>query len=396
MSSSSPSPNLTLQRPAPQPRRWPASLRRGLIALFALLCLAALWRYGWPRQVPSWTMQRAPLDITVTGPAILDAIFKADLSTRIAGKLTGITVDRNERVVTGQLIATVEQDDLRQQVAAARANLLAAQGALRVAQANQASAEAALANSRVAFQRQAQLIKDRWTSQASYDQALATLREDQALVAAQQQTVAQARAQIAAAAAALQVDQVQLDIATVRAPFTGVVAVRNKNQGDVLTAGSSIMQIVDPQSIVLTSRFDESVIDAVHPGQAAQIRFAFDPQHAVPGKVLRLSRQVDPETREFTADVTPDSLPKNWALDQRANVTILIQRRPQALAVPASYVVTRHGQTGVWKKQGGRAHWRQVRLAGNEGERVEVLQGLDPGDVVLAPQGVYPFMPVRD
>jgi len=369
MSSSSPSPNLTLQRPAPQPRRWPASLRRGLIALFALLCLAALWRYGWPRQVPSWTMQRAPLDITVTGPAILDAIFKADLSTRIAGKLTGITVDRNDRVVTGQLIATVEQDDLRQQVAAARANLLAAQGACgwHRQPGQRRGGPGQLARG---FQRQAQLIKDRWTSQASYDQALATLREDQALVAAQQQTVAQARAQIAAAAAALQVDQVQLDIATVRAPFTGVVAVRNKNQGDVLTAGSSIMQIVDPQSIVLTSRFDESVIDAVHPGQAAQIRFAFDPQHAVPGKVLRLSRQVDPETREFTADVTPDSLPKNWALDQRANVTILIQRRPQALAVPASYVVTRHGQTGVWKSRaagrtGARCAWPATRASGS-------------------------------
>lgn len=385
---------LTLQRPSARTRRISPVLLWCAAGMILLVLAALAWRYAWPQEVSRYRVKREALEVSVSGPATLDAINKANVSSRVAGRLTQILVDRNDRVAPGQLVATIEQEDLRNILSASRANLEAAQGAQREAEANVESARATLANARSAFARQAELREQGWVSRASYEQAEATLRESKARLAGLQQAAQRARAQTDAAAASVRVDEAQLGLASVRAPFGGVVSVRNRNVGDVLSAGASILEIVDPASIVLTARFDESTIGAVRPGQPARIRFAFDSSRVIPGKVLRLGRQVDLETREFTADIVADRLPPNWALNQRANVEIVLSAKPRALVVPASFVAWNGNQPSVWVLEGGRARRRSVELTGTRGSKLEVRSGLAPGDILLSPEDSYPFMPV--
>ncbi|MBB4148668.1 efflux RND transporter periplasmic adaptor subunit [Sphingobium scionense] len=385
---------LTLQRPPPRTRRISPVLFWCAAGMILLALVALAWRYAWPQQVSSYRVKREALEVSVSGPATLDAINKANVSSRVAGRLTQILIDRNDRVVPGQLIATIEQEDLRNILSASRANLQGAQGAQQEADANVESAQATLTNARSAFGRQAELKEKGWVSRASYEQAEATLRESEARVAGLRQAAQRARAQTDAAAASVRVDEAQLGLASVRAPFGGIVSVRNRNVGDVLSAGASILEIVDPESIVLTARFDESAIGAVRPGQPARIRFAFDARRAVTGKVLRLGRSVDPETREFTADIVADRLPSNWAINQRANVEIVLSAKPRALVVPAAFVEWNGIQPNVWVLEGGRARRRSIELTGTRGSRLEVRRGLAPGDILLSPEDSYPFMPV--
>lgn len=387
-------PSLTLKRPAPQRRRVGSTFLKVAGAVALLVLLGAGWRYGWPHAIATWTVEPGTLDVAITGPATLDAINKASVSSRISGRLTEILVDRNDVVVPGQVVAIIEQDDLQGVASASRASLEVARAAEREAEASLASGQATLANAQANFNRLSELRKGGWVSQSGFDQAQATLRESEARVAALRQSVERSEAQADAAASGLRVDEAQLGLATVRAPFAGVVAVRNRNVGDVLSPGAPILEIVDPESIVLTARFDESAIGAVMPGQAAQISFAFSPDRPFAASVLRLSRQVDPETREFTVDVVPARLPNIWALDQRANVRIILARRSDVLTVPASFVTRRGGRTGVWVIRHGRARWKDVDFDESHGDRVEVRQGLAAGDILLAPENAYPLMPV--
>lgn len=394
MADDPPLPDLTLRRPLPAPRslwrtlRWPATA----VVILALAILG--WRYGWPHPVETWTMRTAPLDQTVGGPASLDATRRAKLSSRVSGRVTEILVDRNDVLSAGQIVARVEQEDLRSTVTVSQANLQAALRTVNEAEANLTSGRATLANAQSAFDRQAGLRADGWVSRASFEQSQALLRESDARVAALKQSVERARAQADAASASVRQAQAQLGFATVRAPFAGVVAARNRNVGDVLTPGSPILEIVDPRSIVFTVRIDESVIGRIHPRQPAAIRFGAGAERPLAARVLRLGREVDPETREFTADVIPERLPANWALDQRAEVEIVVGANPRALVLPASFIVRRNGQAGVWIARRGRAHWRDIALAGAGVDRVEVLDGLSQGDVVLAPTGIYALMAV--
>lgn len=330
----------------------------------------------------------------LSGPGTLDATRRATLSARVQGRLTQIDVDRNDTVAPGTLIARIASDDLARQLDAATAAHDAAVRTVLGAKADKARNEATVANAQAALARKSTLLAQGWATQADYDAALAMQRQSEADLAHANAAIEAAEAQQQSAAATVQMNRAQLAEATVRAPFSGVITSRDRNLGDFVTPGASIVQIVDPSSVVLTARFDESAIASVRPGQLVILKFTAEPTRAIAGHVLRLSRNVDTETREFTVDVTPDALPANWAIGQRGAAIITVATH-EVLAVPGRDIVRRDGKAGVWLIVDGRACWRPVRLGQAGQDRVEIIDGIAEGDVILAPDGVFAWMRVR-
>lgn len=383
------------QRPPPRPRRAGRSWTLALAAAILLAAAAAGMRYGWRYTVEQYAVAKGAFSVELSGPGTLDAIAKATISARVQGRLTDIFVDRNDHAARGAIIARISSDDLKSQLAVAAASHEAAKRAVSQARADRARSEATLVNAEAAFSRQATLIKQGWTTQASYDSALAALRQSEADLARAAAAIDASEAQERAAAATVQVNQAQLEEAIIRAPFAGTVVSRDRNLGDFVTPGASIVQLVDPATIVLTARFDESAIAAVQPGQTVTLKFTSQPERPLAGRVLRLGRQVDTETREFTVDIVPDRLPANWAIGQRGTAAITIAQDSGVVSVPSRFVVRRGGQPGVWVLADGRARWRQLVLGRFGGDRVEVRDGLGDGDRVLAPSGAFEWMAVR-
>jgi HlyD family secretion protein len=108
-------------------------------------------------------------------------------------------------------------------------------------------------------------------------------------------------------------------------------------------------------------------------------------------RVLRVSRSVDPETREFMIDVVPEELPRNWALGQRAQVAIHVPLPPDSVTIPLEFVSHRDGQSGAWRKIDGRAIWKPIEAGTVRGVYLQVLGGLSAGDLILHPKGRYMF-----
>jgi HlyD family secretion protein len=353
------------------------------------------YRYIWPKPVDVVEVKRGPMPIYLSGPATLDAVSKADLGSRISGDLTSVRVDLNDPVTEGQLLATVEQTDLAAQAAGAQSNLEAARSAELQAEAALASAQATLANAKAVYDRQATLYNQGWVSRASYDQALATYRSAQAETDARRRAVAQAAAQSESVAAQARATNAVLGMAEIRAPFNGVITARNLNPGDLLTPGATVLQVVRPESVILRARFDESEITAVLAGQPAALTFGSS-KDLVAGRVLRVSRQVDPETREFTVDIVPSRLPTNWAMNQRATASILTGEHPDAVALPSDCIGRRKSAAGVWVVRSGRAHWQRVTLGTTSRGLTEILSGLTSDQVICGASPVYNLMPVTD
>lgn len=382
-----------LSRPPSLRRRSRRSLWWVAAGLAAVFGWAAI-RYGLPHSVESFVAVASPLAVELRGPGTLDAINKVALSARVPGRLVDIAVDRNDPVTVGQVLARLDPGELPSQLAAAEATGRAAARAVEVTEAERERAVAILANARAAHERQFALMERGIASQAALDSATASFRQAEAELSRVERTMEQARAEAQSAAAKIGVTRAQLDDMVLHAPFDGIVVSRERNPGDILTAGQSLLQLVDPATIILTARFDESVIAAIHPGQRAQLAFASQPGVALSGRVLRLGRSVDEETREFSVDIALDSLPENWALGQRGTAIVTIEHLNAVLAVPKRLLARRDGAAGLWVEVAGRAFWREVALGKSDQARVEIRSGIAEGETVLAPDGIYRFMRV--
>ncbi|MFD2029155.1 efflux RND transporter periplasmic adaptor subunit [Ancylobacter dichloromethanicus] len=180
---------------------------------------------------------------------------------------------------------------------------------MSAAQAERDRAVATLEKARATHERQVALLAKGVASEAGLEDALAARRQAEADLARAGRAIEQAEAERDAAMARIAVARAQLDDSVLRAPISGVVVSRARHVGEVLTPGSEVLHLVDPASLVLTARLDESGISAILPGQEARVTFA-RAGNAIPGHVLRLGREVDEETREFEVDIALDRFPR--------------------------------------------------------------------------------------
>ncbi|WP_081853032.1 efflux RND transporter periplasmic adaptor subunit [Bosea sp. 117] len=381
---------------APPPAR-PRSRKRLRLAVLALAGMAAAFlaaRYLYPHTVQGEVLRPGGLVVELGASGTLTALSEAAVGSRIQARIDALAVDRNDRVRRGDVLARLSVDDLTGNLAAAEATAHASERAVNAASAERERASAALDKARATHERQVALSARGVASQAALDDALAAFRQSEADLVRTSRAIEQAEAERDAARARIAVARAQLDDSVLRAPISGIVVSRDHQLGDMLTPGETVLRIVDPASLVLTARLDESAISAIRPGQRASVTFGRT-EHAIAGHVLRLGREVDVETREFELDIALERLPENWAIGQRGTARVTVSERDDVLSVPQSYLARRDGVPGIWVMDGGRARWRSVTLGAAGRERVEVTQGLTPGDAVLAPSGIYPFMRVR-
>ena len=384
---------VSLQAPPPRPRRPRKTRLIAVVIAVSALGLCGL-RYFYPHVVEGEVLRPGMLDVELQGPGILSALTEASVGSRIQARIVALAVDRNDVVAEGETLARLAFDDLRGERDAAEASAQAARRAVSGAEAERDRAVATLDKARTTHERQVQLFAKGVSSEAGLEDALAARREAEADRARADRAVEQAEAERDAATARVAVASAQLDDSVLRAPISGVVVSRARHVGEVLTPGSEVLHLVDPASLVLTARLDESAISRVLPGLSARVTFT-RADESIHGHVLRLGREVDQETREFDIDIALDTLPANWALGQRAIASIMIERRGPVLSVPSSFLVWRHGRPGVWVATGGRARWQEVMLGEAGSERVEIRQGVADGDTILKPSSPYPFMRVR-
>lgn len=385
-----------ISRPTPVPPRASRLVLLGLGLAVVGLAVVVGARYFLPREVELVAVAPGPFQAELSGPGTLDALSKANIGTSLQGVITRLAVERNDCVARGDLVAEIAADDLRANLASAQASREAARQSAEAAASDVTRMEAAAENARSTYARQTTLLPEGTTSRSSFESAEMAARQGEADLAKARSALLAAKAQEAAADAAVAASEAQLEKSVVRAPIDGVVVARNLNLGDVASPNSAIVTIADPESIVLSTRFDESTIADIEPGLGARIRFGGNGAPVYPGTVVRVGREVDQETREFTVDIALAHLPPNWALGQRGTAFIEFAKSDEVMSVPVASIARRDGMPGVWMAEDGRAVWQPVDLGRIGGARVEVLAGLKAGDRVIAvPDGVYRWMPVK-
>ena len=340
-----------------------------------------------PVPVVAYTVARGEIVAEVMGTGTLEARVKTTVSARIQERLLEVRVDQGDTVKAGQLLARLDDAESKQQVAIAAAALAAAKQTAERVRADLARSEAVLTQDQLDHKRMTELTSTRAVSQADADKAAEALRVAEADLTRSNAAIAEAEGQIVVAEKNLLFRKDQLAFTEIHAPYDGLVIRRDRDPGEMLVPGASLMQMISLDELWISAWVDETAMPALDADQPARIVFRSEPGHGYPGKVSRLGREADRETREFLVDVHAAELPKNWTIGQRAEVFIETGRQADTILLPAAFVVWKDGRGGVMVNAGGKARWREVTPGLRGKDHLAVIKGLNAGDQVVRAPG---------
>jgi len=321
----------------------------------------------------------------VMGTGTLEARVKTTIGARIQERLVEVLADQGDTVQKDQLLARLDDAEITQQVAVAEATLAAARSMAERVTADLARSEAMLALARLDHERTAGLLATKAVAKSDADKTAEGLRVAEADIKRSTAAIAEAQGQVLMAEKNLLYRKEQRAFTEIHAPYDGLIIRRDRDPGDVLVPGASLMQIISLGEIWVSAWVDETAMPALATGQPARIVFRSEPGRSYPGTVSRLGRETDRETREFLVDVRVTEMPKNWTIGQRAEAFIETGRQADAVVLPSAFLVRKQGRAGVFVNQNGHAHWQEITLGLTGSGQVAVTKGLDVGAIVVRP-----------
>jgi len=343
-----------------------------------------------PVPVESCAVKTGLISSEAMGTGTLEARVRATIGPKISGRIAQVLVDQGYKVIKGQKLVLLDDEDLRQQVEIAEAELSVAHAGVEKAVSGIKSAEATEKEAKTSYVRISQLASSGAVSVDALEKSQQQMEVAQAELNRAQTAKIEAEKLVIKAEASLQFAQAQLAYTVVCAPFDGLIVKRNREHGDVVVPGSMVLDMISLDELWISAWIDETLLNQLEVGQASKIVFRSDPTIELPGKVVRIAPQADRETREVLVDVSIDQMPKIWAVGQRAEVYIETARKENVFVIPQRVVVWRQQQPGVFVIDNGRAYWRKIVLGIEGKENVEVAKGLQPNQVVLIPGSKLP------
>ncbi len=366
-----------------------------MTALALMLCLPGVARTetaGATEQseLPLVTLATAevtPVQARVPVSGSLVARRQVQVHANVAGyEITEVMAEVGDSVRAGDVLARLSEDALAAQLAQADAEYRRSEAAVRQAQSQIDSAVATLTEAASTLERTRSLRKSGNASQAVLDQAVAAGASAQAAAALAADGLGVAEAARAQADASRRLARLNLGYARIIAPVDGVVVARGAELGAIPgTGGDPLFTLVDKGEIELAGDVIETALNGLKPGDPAEIAVAG--VGPVTGKLRLLPASVDPMTRLGLARIALDPDPR-LRVGLFAQGWIVTERR-EALTVPLTAILADAKGERVQVVRNGVVETRPVRGGLIWQGRREVLEGLKPGEQVVARAGAF-------
>jgi RND family efflux transporter MFP subunit len=315
-----------------------------------------------------------------------------DVHARIAGYLKKIYVDVGDRVKEGQDLALLEVPELVDELSHAQASRSRSVAEVNRAKEDVARAQAQYQAAHLIYDRLAGVAKTRPTliAQQEIDDAQAKDLAAQAAVSAANAALAAAQQTVDVSQSDIEKVKTMTSFTKITAPFTGVVTKRYADTGAMIPAGTAstsnglaLVQLSQNNLLRLVLPVPEALVAKIKLGSAVKVHVGalnrdFD------GKVSRFSDSVSMATRTMDTEIDVPNPSLILIPGMYAEATITVEQRPHALAIPLEAVTqTSKGATAYVVDSGGHIAIRNLRLGLETPDRVEVLSGLEAGELVV-------------
>ncbi len=326
------------------------------------------------------TAERTAFRLAVSADGLVRPIDRIELKSKASGEVIELPIEVGDRVEQGALIAKLDQVEERAALAQARANLDIARAELDLAEKN--------------YERRQQLFKNKVIAREAQDETELDL--------------AVARSKLVQATTALERAQERMEDSVISAPVGGVILQKYVEKGQIIASGVSnvgggtpIADIAAMDSVHIEAGVDEIDIGKIRVGQAATIQAEAYLEYVYQGEVVRIAPEarVEQNVTLFDVVVRVENIDGNLKSGMNATVEVVIVDRADVLTMPVSALQeARAGPNGapgaaptegaapiVLVKENGRYVPREVRTGMSNYRIVEVLEGLEEGEVLGIP-----------
>ncbi len=336
-------------------------MRRAVLAAAAIALAACSGEKPAARAPAAPALASAPVELrevelTLSAEAVVEAVRQSTVSAQISGRIVDLRFDVGDRVQKGDVIARIDERAASQAVAASQAQL--------------GSAEATLDNARATYERSRQLFAQKFISQAALDKAQSDFRASES----------QVKAMLAGAGQA----STERSFSTLVAPYSGVVAARHVQLGEMAAPGKPIMTGFDPSTLRVVATVASAQVPSI---QAAGVKARVEIPASnlwIDAKDVRIVPTADPRTHSTQVRIELPEAVRGIYPGMFARAHFVVGRAPR-LMVPRAALVRRSELTAVYVlgAAGASPQLRQVRPGSVSDERgIEVLAGLKAGERV--------------
>jgi RND family efflux transporter MFP subunit len=405
--------------------------KAGKILIYALLVVAALafvkYKFFTPPTVVVAQVLHQDYTGELQGTGTINVDVLASVGAKIPGRIDRVLVDEGDFVRPGQVVATLEDTDIRQVLQSSQDRLAAVRMTEQAARATQQSARATERSAGAteqarrateyqagrAWEREQHLVATGAVSQEEADQYQERQRTAESAVLAAQAEIGAAHAQVEAAGAKVQaahseiaateadvrLQQFNLSQTKIFTYVGGIVTDRPKRSGDAIVSGEAVIRVADPKVILVEAYLDQRFAGKVRTGQTATVTLRGRPKEQIAGRVYRVRPQADPAAEEMTVEISFPLPAAELQLGQWADVYVAVSQTKNALVVPKTAVVAMGDDRFVLVANAD-SKVRQVKVesvASSPRSQVMAVKGdLKAGDWVLTePMGIKAGQKVR-
>ena len=369
----------------------PASPLRPLWVVVGVVVVAVLVAAGWLLARPKTAAVRLAMAREVAhargertvlnASGYVTARREATVSSKVTGKVIEVLVEEGMKVKEGQILARLDETNVR-------ASLLLAQAQLASAKAGLAETRVRLKEAKQDLERQSALAKSAVAPKADFDHA-------EAAALAYQARLEQQEAEVAVAARTVEIWQQQLDDTVIRAPFSGIATSKNAQPGEMISPISAgggftrtgICTVVDMDSLEIEIDVNESYINRVEPGQAVEATLDAYPDWKIPCHVIAIIPTADREKSTVRVRVGFDKLDPRILPEMSVKVAFRETGEAgsagRSIMIPKTAVRQQDGRDVVLVFHDGRVERRAVNVVATTAGESEIGTGLAAGERVV-------------
>ncbi|WP_459478847.1 efflux RND transporter periplasmic adaptor subunit [Clostridium saccharoperbutylacetonicum] len=317
-----------------------------------------------------------------TYKATLEAYQQGVVTSKISAKVISVAIENGKYVNAGDIIATLDNQDIQNSINSAQAQLQVIQQQLNSTQVSLQKLQINLDDAQRTYNRQKTLFDGKAISQTDLEAAEKALNNAKADYNTGEASIETSKANLEAQNVSIAKYQSDLANTVIKAPISGVISDKALSVGQMVSTGGVLAKVNDISSVYATIQVPQEKISSIKTGQAATVKIEGNDK-AYDGTIQNIEALADTTTRVFNCKIKIDNSDKSLYPGVYAKAELLSSEKTQIITVPINALVGTEGNYSVFINDNGKAKKEKVKIGETDDNNVEINDGIKDGDQII-------------